>query len=134
MANKLYPKAKEAFVSGDLDWDADTIKVVLLTSGYTYSDSHQYLSGISGDYRVATSGALSSKTTTNGVVDAADVTIQSVSGSQITQFVIFQDTGNESTSRLIAHFDTATGLPCTPNGGDISIIWDNGSNKIFALT
>lgn len=28
---------------------------------------------------------------------------------------------------------TASGLPVTPNGGNISIAWDNGANKIFKL-
>lgn len=28
---------------------------------------------------------------------------------------------------------TGAGLPVTPNGGNISIAWDNGANKIFAL-
>ncbi len=133
MANKLYPKAKEAFVAGDLDWDAHNIKVVLVTSGYTYSDAHQFLSSIASGNRVATSGNLSGKTVTDGVVDANDVTFVSVSGSQITQLVIYQDTGSEASSRLIVHIDTATGLPCTPNGGDITVAWDNGTNRIFRL-
>ena len=32
-----------------------------------------------------------------------------------------------------AYIDTATGLPITPNGGDIIVTWDNGINKIFRL-
>ena len=38
-----------------------------------------------------------------------------------------------STSQLVAYIDTATGLPVTPNGGNIQIVWDTGANKIFAL-
>ena len=35
---------------------------------------------------------------------------------------------------LIAYLDTAaSGLPVTPNSGDISITWSNGTNKIFKL-
>lgn len=36
-------------------------------------------------------------------------------------------------SPLIAFIDTATGLPVTPNGGDITVAWDSGANKIFKL-
>jgi len=36
-------------------------------------------------------------------------------------------------SPLIAYIDTATGLAVTPNGGDITIAWDSGANKIFKL-
>ena len=34
--------------------------------------------------------------------------------------MIYKDTGSEATSPLIAYIDTATGLPITPNGGDIA--------------
>jgi hypothetical protein len=33
----------------------------------------------------------------------------------------------------IVVIDTATGLPFTPTGGDVSIVWDNGTNRIFKL-
>ena len=42
--------------------------------------------------------------------------------------------GTESTSNLIAYMDTGmTGLPVTPNGGDITVQWANTSNRIFKL-
>ena len=47
--------------------------------------------------------------------------------------MIYVDTGTEATSPLIAYIDTATGLPITPNGGDIIVTWDNGTNKIFKV-
>lgn len=131
MANTLYDKAREAFLAGDLDWDANTIKVSLLSSAYTFSQSHQYYSDLAGV--VATSGALASKTVTSGVADAADVTLSAVTGSQVTQFVIWQDSGVAGTSRLIAFFDSATNLPVTPNGGDITLVFDSGANRIFKL-
>lgn len=122
MANKLYPLGKEGFLAGDIDWDANAIKIRLLDNTYTYSAAHQYLSDTTGE--VATSANLGTKTVTNGAADAADFTFSSVSGNQVTQFIIYADTGVASTSRLIAHFDTATGLPVTPNGGDIDFTID----------
>lgn len=95
--------------------------------------SNQNLSDIAVGARTATSGALASKTITNGTADAADVTLTAVTGSQSEALIIYKDTGVESTSKLIAWIDTATGLPVTPNGGDITIAWDNGTNKIFTL-
>ena len=47
--------------------------------------------------------------------------------------ILYQHTGTDATARLIAYIDTATGLPVTPNGGDITIVWDDGPNKIFKL-
>ncbi|MNC44515.1 hypothetical protein D3C75_934250 [compost metagenome] len=61
------------------------------------------------------------------------MTFTAVTGASIEAIVIYADTGTESTSPLIAFIDTATGLPITPNGGDIIVTWDNGTNKIFKV-
>ena len=135
MANALYDKARERFLTGQFNWSTDSIKSVLVDTGaYTVSlTSHEFLSDISSSARVSTSGAFTGKTTTGGAADANDITFSSVSGSSIEAIVIYADTGTEATSPLIAFIDTATGLPITPNGGDIIVTWDNGANKIFKL-
>ena len=38
-----------------------------------------------------------------------------------------------SAQRLIAYIDTGTNLPITPNGGDVTVAWDSGANRIFTL-
>jgi ApbE superfamily uncharacterized protein (UPF0280 family) len=94
----------------------------------------QFLTDVTtGGAVIATSSNLASKTTSAGVADAADVTFSSVTGAVSEFLVIYQDTGTASSSRLIARIDTATGLPVTPNGGDIAITWDSGTDKIYKL-
>jgi hypothetical protein len=136
MANALYTKAKQGLIDGSIDLDTDTIKA-LFVDGADYTpnlSTHQYLSDIPSAARVATSGALQNKTVTDGVFDVDDIVVASVSGDQFEYIVLYKDTGVEGTSRLIMLIDTATGLPCTPNGSDITLSWDNGTNKIFKLT
>ena len=135
MANALYDLGREAFLDGDISWGTDTIKVILVDTGTYTVDlaAHDHLDDIPAGARVATSDALASKTVASGVADAADITLSTVSGNTVEAVVIYQDTGVESTSKLIAYIDTATNLPVTPNGGDITIQWDNGANKIFKL-
>lgn len=135
MANALYDKGRQKFLEGSIDWLNDAIKVVLIdTADYTVDlATHDFLDDIPAAARVATSGNLASKTSTDGVADAADVTLSSVSGDESEALVIYKDTGTEGTSALIAYIDTATGLPVTPNGGDINIVWDDGADKIFKL-
>lgn len=135
MANGLYDRGRQGFLSGEIDWDAQTIKLMLIDAADdTVSlSADNALSDRAGAARVATSGAFASKTTTAGVADAADVTLSTVTGDQSESIDIFLDSGTESTSWLICNVDTATGLPVTPNGGDIIIQFDNGSNKIFKL-
>lgn len=135
MANALYDKGREGFLDGTIDWDTDNIKIVLIDEADDTINlaSDEDLADRAAGSRVATSGNLGSKTVTAGVADAADVTFSAVTGDQSESIDIYQDTGSEATSRLIANIDTATGLPVTPNGGDITVTWDSGANKIFKL-
>lgn len=133
MANALYPKAKEAFLNADIDLAADTIKISLIDTGtYTYTSTHQYRSDVANAAVISTA-TLTNKTTANGVFDADDALFTSVTGANAEALIIFQDTGVQSTSRLIAYIDSATGLPILPNGGDITVAFSSGSNKIFSL-
>lgn len=135
MANTLYDAARQRFLEAQLNWLTDTVKVLLVDTGaYTPQTAvHQYLADIPISARIAGPVTLTSKTTSGGAADAADVTFTSVTGPSIEAIVIYKDSGTEATSPLIAYIDTATGLPITPNGGDIIVTWDNGVNKIFKV-
>lgn len=100
-------------------------RVMNLTSAQNYSD-------VASGARIAVA-TLASKAKTNGVASAANVTYGTVTGAVSEALIIWKDTGTESTSTLIAFIINATGLPVTPNGGDISITWDSGAYKIFML-
>lgn len=133
MANAIYPKYKEAVLQSSANSSlASTVKVALVDTGtYTYSAAHEFLSSLTGVVGVAqTIGA--TKSYTNGVFDGGDVTFASVVGSNVEALVMYIDTGTAGTSRLVAYIDTGvTGLPVTPNGGDISVVWN--ASGIFAL-
>ncbi len=135
MADFMYDKGRQAFAEGSIAWLTDTIKLVLVdNASYTPAQStDQYLSDIAAGMRVAISGALASKTSTSGVLDAADVTLSSVTGATSELLVIFKDTGTASTSPLLTKMDSYNGLPVTPNGGNITVAFPNDSNKIVKL-
>lgn len=135
MATALYDTGRAAFLTAGVNWTSDNIKVALVnTSSYTVNlATDQFLNIIPGGAIVATSGNLTSTTATAGVANAANLTYTAVSGSTIGALVIYKDTGVSSTSQLIAYIDNATGLPVTPNGGNITVTWDTGANKIFKL-
>lgn len=135
MANALYDKGRQRFLEGQFNWLTDTVKTLMVdTAAYTPNLSvHEFLSDVPSSSRITTPVTLTSKASTGGAADAGDVTFTSVSGPSIEAIIIYKDTGTEATSPLIAYIDTATGLPITPNGGDIIITWDNGPNKVFKL-
>jgi hypothetical protein len=135
MANTLYDKARERFLRGQINWDTDTMKVCLVDKNvYTPNfTTHEYLSDVSGSAIIAPGVTLTGKASTSGAADANDVTFTAVSGAESEALIIYKDTGDTATSPLLALIDSATGLPITPNGGDIIVVWDNGANKIFKL-
>lgn len=140
MSNAMFDPGREGFLDGTIDWDTAVIKAIL-GRGYTFDATDKFVSDLTGITAVATSAALASKTVTNGVADAADVTFTAVgAGAAITCIIIYQSSAvgggadvASSAQRLIAYIDTATGMPVTPNGGDITVTWDSGANKIFKL-
>ena len=132
MANAIYPKYKEAVLQSSANSSlTGTVKAALVDSGtYTYSAAHEFLSSLTGV--VGTAQTIGTKTYTGGVFDGDNVTYTSVSGSSAEAIVIYIDTGVAGTSRLVAYLDTGfTGLPVTPNGGDITITWN--ASGILAL-
>ncbi len=133
MANALYPKWKEQLLqfTANNNLSAGTVKVALVTAGYTYSAANQFYSSVSASV-VGTPQTIGSKTFTNGVFDGDNVTFTAVTGSQVVSLVLYIDTGSAATSPLVAFLDTGvTNLPVTPNGGDITITWN--ASGIFAL-
>ena len=134
MANALYPKWKEQLLqfTANNNLSSGTVKVALVDTGvYTYNSADQFYSALSSAV-VGTPQTIGSKTFTNGVFDGADATFTAVTGNSVEALGFYVDTGTASTSPLIAFIDTSvTGLPVTPNGGDITITWN--ASGIFAL-
>lgn len=138
MASALYPKFKESLLSQSpsIDLDTDTIRAIFVTSSYTYDSADQYFSDISntvgdGGTGRANGEALGSVTITNGVLDAADTVFASVTGTGINAIVLYKDDGSaDATSALIAYID---GISLTVSAAQVTIQWDAGASKIFAL-
>jgi len=137
MANALYGLGREAFLSGGIAWLTDNIRVV----SYDESDdpinidTDEFLSNILAAAREFESGNFATKTATLGVADAADLSpaFTGATGDIFDSITIFHETGTEATSTLICNIDTATGLPLTPDGGNIDITWSATADRIFKL-
>jgi len=93
--------------------------------------THEFLSDLSG--RVGTDQTLTTKTFTDGQFDSDNPSWTSVTGATVEAVVLYIDTGVAGTSHLVAYIDTGqTGLPVTPNGGDINLTVD-AANGWFTL-
>ncbi|MFD7045372.1 hypothetical protein [Rhodococcus jostii] len=130
---KLYGLALKSVFDKEIDWNTDTIKVMLATSSYTPDqDTHQYKSSVTNEVTgtgyTAGGATLASATTsyTTGtntlVLDAAD---SSWTTSTITAryAIIYNSTpGTDATRPLIAYVDFGADVSTT--AGTFTITWD----------
>jgi hypothetical protein len=142
MANGLYDFGREGFLGGDIAWDSDQMFVDLVDADDgTYGGQALATDQNRDDYNVgaalvAAGGTqLGSKTITAGVADAADQSPAwaGVSGPVSEEIICYAEKGADAADRLVFGITSATGLPVTPNSGDINVAWDGGANKIFKL-
>lgn len=129
MASALYEQYRNSVLGVHVhtfaDLDTDDIRVVLYDEGADALNlADQDLADITAGARIAVSANLTSKTVGTvavGVFDHADETINSVSGASVESLTYYKHTGTDSTSPLIMNLDSWTGLPFTPNGGNVTL-------------
>jgi hypothetical protein len=137
----LYDKAREKFLTGALNWTSGTWKVVLIDEAdYTVNlSTHATMetATVPAAARVGTPQTLAGQTATNGTADANDVAFPTVTGDQCEALLIYKfgtsETSADSYPVVYMGSDTPgmTGLPVTPNGGNINITWN--ASGIFRL-
>lgn len=141
MANAVYPLYKTAILTAGANTSLDQNTVgdgpycsLVDTGTYTYSAAHQFFSSLSGivgtDQRITTPTA---GTVSAGTFDGDNVTYTAVTGATVEALVIYRhNAGANTTWRLVLYLDTSvTGLPVTPNGGDITVTWS--ASGIFTI-
>jgi len=139
MANAVYQLYKQSILAADtnvslnVNTTTDGAYCSLVDTGtYTWSNSHQFFSSLSGI--VGTDQRISTPTVTNGTFDGDDLTYTAVTGASVEALVIYRhNSGANTTWRLVLYEDTGvTGLPVTPNGGNIVVTWN--ASGIFTIS
>ena len=149
MASALFDKGRNLFAKGGVNWQTggSNVRAVLVKTAYAVNIStHEFLSDVAAANCVGMGGNMAANDHANsanvapaaptaGVCRGANVTFTAVptAAGVCSYIVLFIGTGNDANAALLAYIDTATGLPVTPNGGDIAVNWDQGANGIFKL-
>lgn len=130
MANGLFAAYRTSVLTSPVNLTSATLKML----GVDHADdtpvlaTDDFINDIASAARVPalasapTLGSKTAGTVAAGVFDFADVVFTTLSGDQFESLIITEDSGNEATGDLIAFWDTATGLPCTPNGADLTVV------------
>lgn len=135
MANAIYNKYKEALLAAanNASLVDGNLKISLIDSDQTmFSAGDEFYSELANTESILATTTLTNVSVTGGVLDADDVTFTAVTGNQAEALLLWVDTQDENTSRLVAWMDTGIdGLPITPDGTDIDIVWN--TSGIFKL-
>jgi hypothetical protein len=134
MADGLYSKGFQGFLSGAINLASDDIRVLAVDSAlYTPNlATHEFLSSIPSGARLGASGALTGKSVVNGIFDANDTTISGLGTNPVDYAVFYKHTGSDATARLIALWDL-TGAPIAPSSGAVLVSMPEGGNGIFRI-
>ena len=150
--SSLYDVGRRSFLTpttvgawtGQIDWVGHQFEVALVSQAY--ADVPNLLSAhrSEADMRnvagavVASTPLVNNNATTSGIATANNTVFSAVTGSQVVGVVIYRQNGGvppvPANNVLVAFINTAiSGLPVTPNGGDITILWNGGTGEIFRL-
>lgn len=133
--NAFYPKALAAFARGEINWEGDALRVLLLGDGYDYSEAHDFVDDLTD---VLAQADLTGATVADGgILDIDDPTVTDLDiGETATQIVIATNTGVTATSRLIMFMDTTPdGLPISRTGTGTPFVLpvSNAANRLARL-
>ena len=137
MADFVYNIAKFQLLNADIDFNApDDIRVLLLEAATDENPDDVDVQAVlarAGTTELATytRGALASEATSQddandrAEFDAADIVFSAVvAQNAIVADLVFKFITDDASSIPIMFVDSATGLPLTPNGSDITITWN----------
>ncbi len=130
--NRLYPSFLGALLRAEVDVEAVDLKLVLVSATYVYDAADTVLDDVDG--QLATSAALTSVTVSGPEVSADPATFGSVGpGADVEAAVLFVDSGDSSTSQLVAFYarkaDTVPLVQAT-DGGAVTLSWPSALLKI----
>lgn len=131
MASGVYSNGIQAFIGGSIDYDADTIKAMLVVNTYTLDkEAHDVVDDVSASRMTGTTDqTLGSKAVnedtgnTRVEVDSANITWSSVqSGSTVSGYILYKDTSTPASDPLICFCEFSS--PVATNGSNITATVD----------
>ena len=139
MADAVYTDARNNLLGngthGQTDWDTDNLKALLYDEGADALNLADVdLADILTSARIGTTANLTATvgSAADGAFDHTDETISAVTGATVESIVYYEDSGIASTSPLLLNIDSWTGLPLTPNGGDVTL--QPAAGGVFQIT
>lgn len=135
-----YNRGKLILGDSSLSWTGDTIRSLLVDSGYSYNPDHNFVSDVSGDEvadasyaRVTLTGKSVTEDDTNdeATLDADPIDYGALNNVTPAGIVIFKFVTNDGDSPLIQFIDDGFGVAA--NGAGYVVNGEGASDDIWAV-
>ena len=141
MASNLYNPGLLKLLDGTIDFENDTIKVLLVNTSHTYDKTDEFVSDIVANEASNVSGTgyerktLASKTVTLDAAndrveyDSANPTYTAINAGTIAAAIVYKEVTTDSDSPIIAQIDFAD---LVTNGSDVEL--QVNADGLFTVT
>ena len=122
MSARLYPLAAAQLLDSTLDWTTASIKAIFLSENFSYNPADAYRDQLVESRVIAESNVLTNPSVTTEGVYTGDPFMwpQLLNNKIVNQIALFNDTGDDAYSIMIAHWDAdcLIGIPLALIGED----------------
>lgn len=139
MANSFYNRAMLRIMNGEIDFDADDMRCLLVNSGYSFDKADVVVDDLTpGSNVLNVRATLGGETLTQNDTDdriefdANNAVFSSINDGTATGLVLYKHVTDDTDSQVIAYYDDLDpGFPIVTDGSDVTIVWN--SNGIIHL-
>jgi len=134
--SRMYVSGMKAIGDGGIAWASADVRVLLVTSAYTFDETHDFVSDLSGELtntgygrkNVAGRSSILDDANHRTKFDAGDTLFASLGAGSTPSFaIVYLYNASDSAAQLIACCELTA--PPAPNGGDYTIQW--GADGVF---
>lgn len=139
MANGAYQHGIKNFALGNVVWKlsggSDIRTALVDTADYTVDlANHDFMNDVAAASREETSAAMTLvDAAVDGVVDASDVIFVGTAGDQCEAIIVYRFVTVDADSLPLFWWDTGIGGMPVTLGGDVTVSWSNGADKIARI-
>lgn len=134
MPSFKYDSASQKFATAQLNWPLLTVGGLLVSGDYLPSLAHSFVSDIPAGAIIARTGDLTSLAAAKGICAGIVPQVDSLlAGVPVVAFVLYVDTGTDTTSQLLYYSSDGAGFPFNAQGFNYAVAYDQSAGGFFQV-
>lgn len=132
MATFCYDAMRQRWATTGQNLLTSTIKAMLVSAAYSPQPAHVFVSDVSGI--IVRSAEVTGKSVVKGIFACEIPELEALlSGSAAVGLILYVDTGNDATSRLVYYSSDGVGFPFLPQGINYFIGYDQANGGFLQV-